>query len=348
MNNAITVFESETQLEFHIQEMKELAELTKQVSGNAKAPNTLKGYASDWEDFNTWCKQKRLQSLPANPQVVAAYLSDRAMNSWIGPSGRLRKMTEKSPLKLPTLLHRLWGIKHKHKECGYQFDIGCKEIENIVSSLRRQNTAKEDRKDPLLLSDIRGMIEILPNTLTGIRDKALLLVGFVSAMRRSEIADLKMKNLKFVEEGIELHLNWSKTGERNIPIPYGSNPLTCPVRALKVWLKEANITEGPIFRSINKHGQISDNPLTGASIAFIVKRNSYVQDKISVAAEKGEHTPSYAGHSLRAGFCTTAAMQGVPEHLIMAQAGHKKSDTTKKYIRIANKWKDNAAIKIGL
>jgi site-specific recombinase XerD len=348
MSNEIIILESETQLESHMQEMKELAELTMQVSGNAKSPNTLNGYASDWEDFDTWCRQKKLQSLPASPQVVAAYLSDRATNCWSGPSGRLRKMKEKAPLKFPTLLHRLWGIKYKHKECGYQFDTGCKEIENVVSSLRRQNTAKEERKDPLLLSDIRGMVENLPSNLTGIRDKALLLVGFVSAMRRSEIAALSMQNLKFVEEGIEVYLNWSKTGARDLVIPYGSNPMTCPVRALKYWIKEANITEGAIFRSINKHGQINDKPLTGAAIAIIVKRNSYVQDKISRAVEKGEHTLSYAGHSLRAGFCTTAAMQGVPEHLIMAQAGHKKSDTTKKYIRIANKWKDNAAIKIGL
>lgn len=348
MNHEIIVIESDTKSASHIQEMKELAELTMRVSGNAKSPNTINGYASDWEDFDTWCRQKRLQSLPASPQVVAAYLSDRAMNSWSGPSGRLRKIMEKAPLKLPTLLHRLWGIKYKHKECGYQFDTGCKEIENVMNSLRRQNTAKEERKDPLLLSDIRGMIENLPRTITGIRDKALLLVGFVSAMRRAEIADLKVQNLKFVEEGIEIHLNWSKTGERDIPIPYGSNPTTCPVRALKLWLKESAITDGPIFRAINKHGQISADALTGAAIALIVKRNTYVKDKIAGAIEKGEHTPSYAGHSLRAGFCTTAAMQGVPEHLIMAQAGHKKSDTTKKYIRTANKWKENAAIKIGL
>lgn len=314
MDNEITVIETKTQLDTRLQEMKVLAELTTQVSRNAKSPNTLNGYASDWEDFDTWCKQKRLQSLPANPQVVAAYLADRAMNCWSGPSGRLRKMTEKAPLKLPTLLHRLWGIKYKHKECGYSFDTGCKEIEDVVSSLRRQNTAKEQRKDPLLLSDIRGMVEYLPDTLVGIRDKALLLVGFVSAMRRAEIAELKFENLKFVEEGIEIHLNWSKTGERDIPIPYGSNPMTCPVRALKAWLREANITQGAVFRSVNKHGKISNKPLTGAAIALIVKRNSYVKSKIVDATEKGEHTPSYAGHSLRAGFCTTAAMQGVPVH----------------------------------
>jgi site-specific recombinase XerD len=348
MYNETVAMELEIQTTSNIEEIKSLAELTMYLSKNAKAANTLNGYASDWEDFESWCKQKNLQSLPAHPSIVAAYLAERATKCWIGPSGRLGKMIEKKPLKLPTLLHRIWGIKHKHKECGYAFDAGSKEIENLMNSLRRQNTAQESRKDPLLLADIRRMVEHLSNSVAGIRDKALLLVGFVSAMRRSEIAALSMQNLKFMEEGIEVYLNWSKTGARDLVIPYGSNPMTCPVRSLKAWLAVANITEGAVFRSINKHGHVNDQPLTGASIALIVKRNPYVQSRITGAAEKGERTPSYAGHSLRAGFCTTAAIQGVPEHLIMAQAGHKKSDTTKKYIRIANKWTENAAIKIGL
>lgn len=336
------------QLLSDIKQIKELAALTIQISRNAKSDNTLNGYASDWEDFEMWCKQKNVQPLPAYAQIVAAYLSDRATNNWVGPSGRLKRMVNKAPLKLSTLLHRLWAIKYKHKEYGYPFDTSCKEIENIVNGLRRSNTEKEKQKDPLLLADIRYMIEQLSNTITGIRDKALLLIGFVSAMRRSEIAALSMQNLKFVEQGIEVYLNWSKTGARELVIPYGSNPITCPVRALKTWLTTAGIIDGAVFRSINRHGHINDQALTGAAIALIVKRNPYVKSKIAVAVEKGEYAPSYAGHSLRAGFCTTAAIQGVPEHLIMAQAGHKKSDTTKKYIRIANKWTDNAAIKIGL
>lgn len=340
--------QNESLLSPNIKEIEELATLTIQISKNAKSGNTLNGYASDWEDFEMWCQQKKLQPLPAMPQVVAAYLSDRATNSWIGPSGRLKKMVNKQPLKLPTLLHRLWGIKYKHKECGYLFDTSSKEIENVVNGLRRSNTGKENQKAPLLLADIRYMVEQLPDTIMGLRDKALLLIGFVSAMRRSELAALAMQNLRFVEEGIEVYLNWSKTGARDLVIPYGSNPITCPVRTLKTWLTKANIVDGAVFRSINKHGHINDQPLTGAAIALIVKRNPHVKNKIAISVEKGEYTPSYAGHSLRAGFCTTAAIQGVPEHLIMAQAGHKKSDTTKKYIRIANKWTDNAAIKIGL
>lgn len=348
MSNGIIILESETQLAPDMQEMEELAKLTARISGNAKAPNTLNGYASDWEDFNTWCKQKRLRSLPAEPHVVAAYLSDRAVNKWVGPSGRLSEPKEKLPLKLPTLLHRVWGIKFMHKQNGFFFDATCREIGDVLQSLRRSNTAKEEQKDPLLLKDIRGMVENLPDTIAGARDRAILLIGFASAMRRSEITSLKMEDLKFVDEGIEIQLSWSKTGKRSPVIPYGSNPITCPVRTLKAWLVKADIKEGTIFRSINKHGHVNGNPLTGAAIALIVKRNAYVKSKRDAALEKGEYIPSYAGHSLRAGFCTHAAMVGVPEHLIMIQAGHKKSDTTKKYIRIANKWTDNAAIKLGL
>lgn len=348
MTKDIIIVEANKQVSDRLTKIEQLDETTRQVASNHKSPNTLNGYASDWEDFSTWCNAHQFQSLPAAPYVVAYYLADRAVNSWLGPSGKLKKLITKPPLKLPTLLHRVWAIKFIHKENGYVFDTSCKEIEAVLSGLRRTNMAKEDRKDPLLLVDIRGMIENLPETLTGIRDKALLLVGFVSAMRRSEIAVLKMQDLKFVEEGIEVHLSWSKTGERSLVIPYGSNPITCPVRALNLWLKMANITTGPIFRSINKHNHISEMPLTGTAIAIIVKRNVYLKNKIDVAMAKGEYAPSYSGHSLRAGFCTHAAMVGVPEHLIMAQAGHKKSDTTKKYIRIANKWTDNAAIKLGL
>lgn len=234
MNHEI-IIQSQTQIA-SFENLKELAELTKQVSSNAKSPNTLNGYASDQEDFECWCKQWGLQSLPANPSTVASYLSERATKKWVGPSGRLKKPILKDPLKLPTLLHRVWGIKFKHKENGFFFDTSCKEIEYILSSLRRSNTAKEVRQDPLLLSDIRGMVENLPNTLIGIRDRALLLIGFVSAMRRSEIASLKMSDVKFVEEGIEIGLNWSKTGKREIQVPYGSKPLTCPVRSLKAWI----------------------------------------------------------------------------------------------------------------
>lgn len=355
----IIIVESNDQLLAHLIKLEKLASNARQIKRNKRSLNTENSYESDWDDFSTWCDQYQLQSLPAHPHTVAVYLADRAANHWVGPSGRLRKPTTKEPLKLPTLLHRVFGIRAKHVESGFPFDTTSREISEILDGLRRSNTAKEERKSPLLLDDIRKMSERFQIAIDNrggkpvearlaIRDRALLLVGFVSAMRRAEIAALAMQDIKFVENGVEIHIMQSKTGERELVIPYGSNPLTCPVRALKAWLNEASITEGPIFRSINRHGHISERALTGYSIALIIQENDHVKFRAEEALARGECAPSFGGHSLRAGFVTTAIKAGVPEDLIMAQTGHKKRDTLNKYIRRANKWQDNAAIKIGL
>ncbi len=352
--NEIILIESNNSPD-RLAKLERLAQTAEQVSANRRSINTLRGYQADWEDFCSWCDEHGFQSLPTAPHTVKAYLADRAINPWVGVSGRLRKPTKKGPLKLPTLLHRLWGIKHAHKEFGFEFNAQHREIEAVLDSLKNMNVAKEVRKDPLLLDDIRGMTSNLPDSATGIRDKAILLVGFVGALRRSEIASLTDKDLKLVEEGVELNLSQSKTGARDLVIPYGSNPLSCPVRALKKWLETAKISLNtdekkriPIFRSINRHGQISNNQITGAAIALIVKRNPYLKLLEDQAKEKGESVPNYGGHSLRAGFVTEAVLQEVPEHLITAQTGHKKRETLEKYIRVSNKWKHNAAIKLGL
>lgn len=342
------------QLADRMEKLERLAKTSKEVRGNRRSPNTIRGYKADWEDFEKWCAEHGLQSLPATPHAISAYLSDRSSHHWFGYSGKLRKLVSKAPLKLPTLLHRLWGIKYFHRENGFPLDIEQNEIRDVLDGLRNTNTAKEVRKDPLLLKDLRGMVESLPDTLQGSRDRAILLIGFVGALRRSEIAALCVDDLKFVEEGLELSISQSKTGARDLVIPYSANPLTCPVRSLKKWLLLANIplsndqSRVPIFRPINRHGQISPQAITGSAIALIVKRNEYVRGKVSESVISGDKALSYAGHSLRAGFVTEAVLKEIPEHLITAQTGHKKRETLEKYIRIANRWKHNAAIKMGL
>jgi integrase len=197
------------------------------------------------------------------------------------------------------------------------------------------------------------MIASLPNTLIGIRDKALLLIGFTCALRRSEIANIHIEHLQSSENGFKLNIPWSKTGERNPIIPYGGNPLTCPVRALRNWIQVADITTGPLFRSINRHGKIQEKALSDKAIELIIRRNKYLQNKTNEAkAEASEDPtkaiPNFGGHFLRAGFVTQAYINGASEVDIMAQTGHRKSDTLKKYIRELDEWKNNAAIKLGL
>jgi len=187
------------------------------------------------------------------------------------------------------------------------------------------------------------MIATLPNNMIGTRDKALLLLGFAGAFRRSEIASLMVEDLTFSRDGITVLLRRSKTDQegegRKIGIPYGSNIDTCPVRAIEDWLQASSITTGPLFRSVNKGGKVQASPLCDKAIALIVKRT---------AEAAGLNPADYGGHSLRAGLATSAAMAGVEERVIMKQTGHRSVNMVRKYIRDGSLFRENAAAKIGL
>lgn len=349
-------------------ELQELASPELNIYSNSytkysKARNTLDAYKSDWADFHAWCIKRQCRCFPADPRDVADYLEDRATNSWIGPLGKNKKLQEKQPLKWNSLQRRLTTISKMHKQLNLPFNPNDQAIKDTLSGIKRKlseeqvHRIEETRKSPTLIDEIRKMIQAIPvekegrDHLIGIRDRALLLIGFAGALRRSEIAKIHLEHLTFVKEGIELLIPWSKTGRRDIAIPYGSNPETCPVRTVQDWIKAAGINEGPLFRPINKWGQMQDSAITDKAVVLVIQRNPYIMEKVRSAVEKNSVTsevPNFGGHSLRAGFVTQSILNGVPEHVIMAHTGHKKSDTLKKYIRQTNKWKDNAATKLGL
>jgi site-specific recombinase XerD len=323
------------------------------------ATTSLNAYLSDWEDFCMWCNQKGHQFMPANPHDVADYLEDRAKNAWVGISGKGRALKEKQPLKWNSLDRRLTAITKIHQYNGHEFSRKDPAIRRTLSGIKRvlskEQTHRivEDRKSAVLMDDIRKMVDSLPDTLTGKRDRALLLIGFSGALRRSELTSIQKEHLKFLKEGIVLLLPWSKTGMREVNIPYGSNPCTCPVRSLQEWINAAKIEKGPVFRAVNRYNQVQPNALSDKAVVLIINRNNHIREIVKDAEEKQilDSTivvPDFGGHSLRAGFVTQAILNDVPEHAIMAHTGHKKSDTLKKYIREVNKWKNNAAMKLGL
>lgn len=328
---------------YEVAEMQDLASQARDYAKLARSGNTNRAYASDWNDFAYWCASKRLNSMPAMPHTVAVYLADRAGNEWIDQKGK-----RQTPLKVASLQRRLTAISQAHCLAKIPFDRRHPDILQVWKGIRNKNGTAQVCKDPILLEDLREMISAVPIEkagrphLLGLRDRALLLIGFVGAFRRSELVSLHHADVKFSRDGIVVNLRKSKTDQegrgREIAIPYGSNPLTCPVRTLQDWLTASKIEEGPLFRAINRHGQIKSSPLTSHAIALIIKRNDHI----------GDRKDSFSGHSLRAGFATTAAIAGVPEHVIMKQTGHKKTDTIKRYIRLGNMWKENAATKIGL
>ena len=205
-----------------------------------------------------------------------------------------------------------------------------------------KGTAQHGKK-PFLTADLRRIVAELPQTLRGQRDRALLLAGFAGGFRRSELAALRFENLETTADGLIVRLGRSKTDQegqgRPVALPFGSDPQTCPVRALRAWLIQAGIEAGPVFRAIDRRGLVSNAGLHADSVGYLVKQ---------AAGRAGLETQLYAGHSLRAGLATQAAMNGASELAIMKQTGHRSLTTVRKYIREGSLFRDNAATKLGL
>jgi integrase len=187
------------------------------------------------------------------------------------------------------------------------------------------------------------MVGTLPDSLIGHRDRCLLLVGFASAMRRSELVGLDVDDIEDTRDGLIVTIRRSKTDQeaegRQIGIPYGSDPATCPVRAYRRWLEASGLDSGPVFRSVNRHGTLGANRLGGRSVALVAQ---------SHAQAAGLDPTSVAGHSLRSGMATSAARSGATEAQIMAQTGHRSLPVLRRYIRRGSLFNDNAAAKLGL
>jgi integrase len=168
-------------------------------------------------------------------------------------------------------------------------------------------------------------------------------LSFAGAFRRSELVGFSVEDCSFSRDGLTVTLRKSKTDQngesRKIGIPYGSNPDTCPVRQLQTWLEQAAITTGPLFRAINRHGQMQPERLSGLAVARVVKK---------LAERAGLDAANYAGHSLRAGHATSAAIAGAGERSIMNQTGHRSVQMVRRNIRDGSLFRENSAGKLGL
>jgi site-specific recombinase XerD len=305
-----------------------LSQQAREFAAAAKASNTLRAYQSDWRDFRQWCETHQLAFLPASPPTVALYLTDRA-----------------ATLKTSSLARRLTTINRAHQAAGQPSPATMQNavVSEVWKGIKRTKGIAQHGKKPLLTPDLRRMIAELPQDLRGLRDRAMLLAGFAGGFRRSELAALRVENVETTPDGLIIRLGRSKTDQegqgRPVALPYGSDRETCPVRALRAWLEQAGITSGPLFRALDRFGVVSDKALHPDSVGYLVKR---------AAGRAGFETAEYAGHSLRAGLATQAAMNGATELAIMKQTGHRSLATVRKYIREGSLFRDNAATKLGL
>ncbi|KEO81260.1 site-specific integrase [Tumebacillus flagellatus] len=307
--------------------LDDLQQATLTYINKSKADNTKNAYQNDWNQFAAWCEHHGLQPLPAEPRTVALYLTHEAQ------SGR----------KASTIQRRISSISQAHQAKGYDSPTLNALVRSTWAGIKNTHGTAQEGKKPLLIEHVRAIAEALPDSLLGVRDRALLLTDFAGAFRRSELVNIDMKDVEFTTDGVVISLRRSKTdqegsGER-IGIPYGSTPLTCPVRALRAWLDQAGITEGAVFRSVNRHGQVQAKGLSDKAVALIVKR----------AVELiGLNPDEYSGHSTRSGLATSAAKAGVSERVIMKQTRHKSTQTVRKYIKEGELFAENAAARVGL
>jgi integrase len=216
-------------------------------------------------------------------------------------------------------------------------------VRNTLKGIRRTLGTAPAQKAPTLTDDIRAMIAATDAGAIGARDRALVLLGFAGAFRRSELVGLDAEDCAFGKDGLTVTLRRSKVDQegagRKVGIPYGANPETCPVRTMRAWIEAAAISGGPLFRSINRHGHVQPGRLSGIDVARVVKK---------LAQRAGLDSAKYAGHSLRAGHATSAAIAGASERSIMNQTGHRSVQMVRRYIRDGSLFRENSAGKLGL
>jgi site-specific recombinase XerD len=199
--------------------LEELIQKARTFVAAAKAPATLKAYRNDWRDFESWCREHQLPSLPSTPESVALYIADRA-----------------STLASGTIARRLTSITKAHQAAGFEESPSSSHhfvVSETLKGIRRSIGTAQEGKAPLLTSDIRRIVACCPETLLGLRDRALILVGFAGAFRRCELAAIDFSNLSFTEDGLVIDLCRSKTDQeaagRKVGIPFGQEDATCPL-----------------------------------------------------------------------------------------------------------------------
>lgn len=253
-----------------------------------KAAETRRAYRSDFATFTAYCLAHGEPSLPAAPAIVAAFVSSEAMRG----------------ISASIIARRVATIRYAHLLAEHETPTESEAVKSVMRGIRKSIGTEQVKKAPATADIIEKMLNQCPSdALRGKRDRALLALGFAGAFRRSELVALQMADLTETTDGFRVTIRHSKTDQEGagqcISVPHG-NKLR-PLKAVRAWLAAARITEGPIFRPINRGGCVVNARVTAKSAAQMVK---------DAAERAGLDPTAFAGHSLRAGFLTSAANAG--------------------------------------
>jgi len=336
----------------------------------SKAKNTQDKYEGDWLKFSDYCKKK----YDCNPLDVddlnSAYALTANYMDWLheDPEAMLLKGSSNIPgrenvnnnpysltsYKASTIQRILASITYKYRLNGYQFDRKNPNISETISAIvRDEKNLKSGQAKEILKADVVKIIDSISNDtedFRNIRDKALILIGFYSFCRRSELLGMKYEHLNFENDGIQVLIPFSKTDQtgegRMIFLPATNDPY-CPVKTLNEWLEVSRIDSGPLFYKINKSNTIEKYTINQKNQKVSLNDSSFVLILKKRAIAAGiENCDKISGHSLRIGSITQARMNGVPTHEIMAQSGHKTTQMIDRYTKLTNIKETSAAKKI--
>ncbi|MFX0543278.1 tyrosine-type recombinase/integrase [Roseovarius sp. S4756] len=308
----------------------------------AASENTLKAYAKDWAHYARWCRMKGTDPLPPSPELIGLYLADLA-----APQGRA------PALSVSTIERRLSGLGWNYAQRGFALDRKNRHIAAILAGIKRKHGKPPVQKEAILREDILAMVATLPFDLRGLRDRAILLLGYAGGLRRAEIVSLDMGKddtpdsggwIEIMPQGALLTLN-AKTGWREVEIGRGLSAQTCPVHALEQWLHFARIDFGPVFTRSSRDGSKAlETRLSDKHVARLIKRCVLAAGIRTELPEK-ERLALYSGHSLRAGLASSAE---VDERYVQKHLGHASTEMTRRYQRRRDRFRVNLTKAAGL
>jgi integrase len=319
-----------------------LVDTARDYARAAASDNTLKAYSKDWAHFARWCRMKGTEPLPPSAEMIGLYLADLASGSGSSPA-----------LSVSTIDRRLSGLAWNYAQRGFTLDRKNRHIATVLAGIKRKHARPPVQKEAILAEDILAMVATLPYDLRGLRDRAILLLGYAGGLRRSEIVSMDVHKddtsdsggwIEIFDKGALLTLN-AKTGWREIEIGRGSKEQTCPVHALEQWLHFAKIDFGPVFVGTSRDGKRAlDARLNDKHVARLIKRTVLDAGIRSELPEK-ERLALFSGHSLRAGLASSAE---VDERYVQKQLGHASAEMTRRYQRRRDRFRVNLTKAAGL
>lgn len=305
----------------------DVAVLVGHFTQQSKATRTKDAYRSDARIFEAWCSGRGLLPLPADPATVAGFLADQALH---GDNGE--------PLAPSTLGRRAAAIGFLHERAGFDNPVKAKAVSDVLAGIRREyasNGGKAKQRAAATKDVIyRPLAKVDTTTLKGKRDAALLKLGFAGAFRRGELAALAVDDVKFVQEGLRVRINRSKTDQAGEGAEKAIRDKRLGIAdSLKDYMAAAGVTDGALFLQASKGGGLVDKPMGGIAVWRVVKHYCELA---------GINPDEFGAHSLRAGFITEAAEAGAGVKAIMDVSLHRSEKTVVKYIRRADQFKNHA------